>query len=165
MSTGVAEQLGTGMPALPTADDVEMLLAEYESLFVGPGPVPCPPYESYWRDDVPVYLRRSLMGPCTEDLRRLYQQLGLRVATAAGEMPDHVALELEALAYALKMPDAELVAHALVVDHLTAWLPKLCHAVADQATHLFYTELAASTISWLPTIENIVVGLGPDRPE
>ena len=38
------------------------LLDEHERLFVGPGPVPCPPYESFWREDVPIDIRRSLMG-------------------------------------------------------------------------------------------------------
>ena len=50
------------IPAKP--DEV---LDEHERLFVGPGPVSCPPYESFWRLDVPVDIRRTLMGPCTAD--------------------------------------------------------------------------------------------------
>ena len=52
------------------------LLDEHERLFVGPGPVPCPPYESFWREDVPIDIRRSLMGPCTAELRQLYADAG-----------------------------------------------------------------------------------------
>ena len=57
------------------------LLDEYERLFVGPGQVPCPPYESFWREDVPVDIRRTLMGPCTAELRGLYQELGLEISS------------------------------------------------------------------------------------
>lgn len=163
-SSDVAARLGAGVPAPKADDDVEALLAEYERLFVGPGPVPCPPYESYWRDDVPLHLRRSLMGPCTEDLRQLYQQIGLKVASTAGELPDHVAVELEALAFALKLPGAEPVAQALFANHILLWLPKLCRAVADGATRPFYQELATSTISWLRAIESNVWGSAPGSP-
>jgi len=34
---------------VPGLEDVPVLLEEYERLFVGPGQVPCPPYESFWR--------------------------------------------------------------------------------------------------------------------
>jgi TorA maturation chaperone TorD len=102
------------------------------------------------------------MGPCTVDLRRLYQELGLSVASSAGELPDHVAVELEALAYALKSPGAEPTAHALFADHILAWLPKLSRAVAEAAALPFYHELASLTISWLPVFERT---LSPDARE
>ena len=57
---------------VPGLDDVPEILDKYERLFVGPGQVPCPPYESFWRGDVPVDIRRTLMGPCTADLKRPY---------------------------------------------------------------------------------------------
>jgi TorA maturation chaperone TorD len=95
------------------------------------------------------------MGPCTEDLRRLYEALGLRVASAVGELPDHVAVELEALAYALESPATEAVARALLADHLAAWLPKLCRGVAHEATRPFYRELAALTTAWLPVLKGL----------
>ena len=136
-------------PALP--DAVAELLSEYERLFVGPGTVPCPPYESYWRDDVPVHLRRSLMGPCVGELRLLYGEMGLRMPEGAGELPDYVAAELEAVAYALST-DHAAVAGQLFRDHLGLWLPKLCRAVAREASLSFYRELAALTIAWLPSI-------------
>lgn len=135
-----------------TAEARRMCLEEYDRLFVGPGHVPCPPYESFWRDDVPPYLRRSLMGPCTEQLRLLYQQLGLRVAAASGELPDQVALELEALAVALAAPGSLSTAQALLSDHLMRWLPKFCRAVTHEATVPFFRDLASLTVIWLPML-------------
>jgi TorA maturation chaperone TorD len=131
------------------------LLDEHERLFVGPGSVPCPPYESVWRNDVPIHLRRSLMGPCTEDLRRLYAEIGLKVAPASGELPDHVAIELEALAYALRSPGTVPIAGILLAEHLSKWLPKFCRAVAGEAAQPFYHELAALTPDWLAVLSRL----------
>jgi TorA maturation chaperone TorD len=132
---------------------VPALLDEYERLFVGPAQVPCPPYESFWRDDVPIDLWHSLMGPCTADLRRLYRELGIDIAPAAGELPDHVAVEFEALAFALCRADGDRVAAELVSGHLSRWLPRLCKKVAAEAGHPFYAGLAPITADWLGHIE------------
>ncbi|MCL2780194.1 MAG: molecular chaperone TorD family protein [Actinomycetia bacterium] len=155
-------------PALPyRMDDVPELLDEFERLFVGPGPVPCPPYESYWREDVPIDLWHSLMGPCVGDLLRLYRDLGIEFDPAAGELPDHVAVEFEALLVALSIADGddagavraevgERVAKALLVEHLNVWLPRLCRAVIKESRHPFYTELAARSLIWLGQIQDAV---------
>ncbi len=141
--------------------DGDAVAEEYEHLFVGPGHVPCPPYESYWREDVSVDIRRSLMGPCTAALRDLYAQLELEVAPAAGELPDHVAVELEALAYALSFDETVPVAQA-IFDHLRHWLPRLCRAVAHEATVPFYGELARRSLVWLAYIQLYVASLAGD---
>lgn len=159
VAEGVATALAVTSPGLPEApaagEELQALLDEHERLFVGPGHVPCPPYESYWRDDVPLRLRRTLMGPCTEELRSLYAGLGLAVTSSSGELPDHVAVELEALAYALGSPGKESIGQALLAKHLAVWLPTLCRAVAQEATQPFYRQLAALTISWLPVLARL----------
>lgn len=125
------------------------MLTEYERLFVGPGHLPCPPYESVWRTDVAAYQRQSLMGPCVTDLYRLYAQLGIDPSDA--ELPDHVAVELEALSYALSLPDGggEPVAASLLTDHLGVWLPRWCQSVVEQSRLPFYAQLAQLTQNWL----------------
>ena len=137
---------------VPGLEDVPALLEEYERLFVGPGQVPCPPYESFWREDVPVDIRRTLMGPCTADLRRAYLDLGLQVSWSSGELPDHIAIELEALAYALSFVETESLARQLFEEHLAQWLPRLCRAVAHEAEEGFYRDLAVLTLDWLAAI-------------
>ncbi|MGO9196175.1 MAG: molecular chaperone [Acidimicrobiales bacterium] len=129
-------------------DEALELLDEHERLFVGPGQVPCPPYESFWREDVPVDIRRTLMGPCTADLRQLYLELGLDLSSEGSELPDHVAVEFEALAYALSFEETAVVARRLL-EHLGHWLPRLCRAVAIETEHEFYRDLAAVTLDWL----------------
>ena len=137
---------------------------EYEHLFVGPGHVPCPPYESYWheRRHLSVDIRRSLMGPCTAAFRDLYAQgLELKVARAAGELPDHVAVELEALAYALSFDETVPVAQA-IFDHLRHWLPRLCRAVRPRGDRPLYGELARRSLVWLAYIQLYVASLAGD---
>ncbi len=137
---------------VPGLEEVPRLLDEYERLFVGPGQVPCPPYESFWREDVPVDIRRTLMGPCTADLKRIYLELGLQVSARSGELPDHIAIELEALAYALSFEETEAVARELFERHLAQWLSRLCRAVAHEAEEGFYRDLAVLTLDWLAAI-------------
>ena len=137
---------------VPDLEEVPALLDEYERLFVGPGQVPCPPYESFWREDVPVDIRRTLMGPCTADLKRMYLELGLRVSSRAGELPDHIAIELEAMAYALSFDETGPVARQIFEEHLAQWLPRLCRAVAHEAEQSFYRNLAVLTLDWLAAI-------------
>jgi TorA maturation chaperone TorD len=154
----------TRQPVWRPLDVTEMLelLEEHERLFVGPGPVPCPPYESFWREDVPVDFRQSLLGPCAADLRGLYLKLGLAISERSGELPDHVAVELEALAYALSLEGTERVARQLYTEHLGTWVPGLCRSVAQESGHGFYRDLAALTLEWLAACEDYFAHLDTD---
>jgi len=149
-----SEAAGLFSSPVPCAEigDAPALLTEYERLFVGPGPVPCPPYESYWRVDVPAYLRHSLMGPCIAGLLELYGRLGIAVDPSEGELPDHIAVELEALGFALSLPDDEGVANQLVTAHLSVWVSQFCASVTQAAKLAFYRDLAVMTGQWLTTL-------------
>lgn len=125
----------------------EELLDSYERLFVGPGRVPCSPYESLWRGDVRRREQGSLMGEAAAGVVGIYRGLGLGVRPEAHELPDHVAVEWEALAYALDVGDTEAAA-ALVRDHLAVWMPPFCTAVAAEADVPFYAALAQLTERW-----------------
>ena len=63
------------------------------------------------------------MGPCTADLKRLYRELGLEMSSRSSELPDHVAVELEALSYALMFEKTPVIARELLFAHLGHWLP------------------------------------------
>jgi len=138
---------------VPGLEEVPRLLDEYERLFVGPGQVPCPPYESFWREDVPVDIRRTLMGPCTAELKEIYSDLGLQMSSQSVELPDHIAIELEAMAYALSFEETAPVARRIFEEHLARWLPRLCRAVAHEVEEGFYRDLAVLTLDWLAAIK------------
>ena len=101
------------------AEEVEpdALREEYERLLVGPGRVPCAPYESLWRGDQPRREQGRLMAACAAEVARLYADIGLRVRPDAHELPDHLVVEWEALAYAFEHEAADAAA-LLVRDHL-----------------------------------------------
>ena len=153
---------GTARPLALSATAAPGLFDEHERLFIGPGPAPCPPYESYWREDVPLDVRRSLMGPCTAELRRIYGQLGLEVTPTSGELPDHIAVELEALAYALSSEQTYPQARALFSSHLRHWLGRFCRAVAHEAESTFYRDLSQLTMNWAKPLQSYVEALTED---
>ncbi len=129
---------------------VDELLEEYEHLFVGPGQAPCPPYESLWRADAPRREQGTLMGSAAEAVVKLYRELGVSVRTEARELPDHVAIEWEAVAYGLQ-GRAEIAAK-LLDEHLAVWVPLFSAAVEAEATLDFYQALASLMPAWLTAV-------------
>jgi TorA maturation chaperone TorD len=129
----------------------EALLVEYERLFVGPGRVPCQPYESLWRTDGPRRERGMLMGKAATEVAALYRELGLHVSPEAHELPDHVAVEWEAVAYAFETGADELAVRVLE-EHLALWMPPFCTAVATETELPFYRGLAALTPPWTSSL-------------
>jgi len=73
----------------------ERLSREHLRLFVGPGKVPCPPYESVYRQDRPVMERGLVMGPSAADVRHRYTEAGLVLPKNFTDLPDHIAVEME----------------------------------------------------------------------
>ena len=147
----VADRLGVGGVELlrETASEADpaLLREEHERLLVGPGRTPCPPYESMWRSGQARRDQGRLMAACAADVARLYSGLGLRVRAAAHELPDHLVVELEALAFALEH-DATDIAATLAREHLAAWTPAFCDGVAAETTEPFYAALARVTPEW-----------------
>lgn len=118
------------------------LAAEYERLFVGPAAIPCPPYEAVWRKDRPKHEQGTVMGQSTAEVVRLYRDLGLRLRADQMELADHVAIELEALAFAMDTR-AEIVPG--LFERLRLWIPDFCASVIDSSNLEFYRGLAGIT--------------------
>ena len=71
------------------------LRVEYNRLFVGPGKLPCPPYESVYSADRAEGEKGTLMGPAAMDAKKRYAEAGLEVSKSFTDYPDHIAVELE----------------------------------------------------------------------
>jgi TorA maturation chaperone TorD len=153
LDAGVVDALEAALEA----SDGAALLYEYERLFVGPGRVPCQPYEALWRDDQPRRERGRLMGKASMDVVDLYRRLDLVLPAEAHELPDHVAIEWEALSYAFEVGSGE-VASSLLEGHLGVWLPAFCAAVGAEAEEPFYRHLAALTPLWLTGLATATAG-------
>ena len=74
---------------------LDALKREHLRLFVGPGHVQCPPYESVYRRDRPEMERGLLMGATVADVRRRYGEANLKLSTSFTDLPDHIAIEME----------------------------------------------------------------------
>jgi TorA maturation chaperone TorD len=127
------------------------LVEEHERLFVGPGRTPCPPYESMWHDDAPSQ-RGIMMGTAAGAVLALYRQAGLTMRPHPGELPDHLVVECEALAWCLAGDRAPTVARSLLTEHLLLWLPRFCERVAAETAHPYYQTLAAVTPGWMSAL-------------
>jgi DMSO reductase family type II enzyme chaperone len=139
-------------------DDVGMTLSlkrDYTRLFIGPGHLPAPPYESVHRHDVPELERGLVMGRSTTDARRQYAAAGLQLSPQFTDLPDHIAVELEFMCFlcakeaeAWQTEDEEAAIrrqsaqHAFLSGHLGQWVPAFCGAVVEAAQTDFYRGLA-----------------------
>lgn len=144
----VNESVLAGLDMLLAVVGIEedTLAAEYERLFVGPAAVPCPPYEVMWRTDRPQHERGMIVGQSTDEIKRLYGRLGLRLRPEQVELPDHIEIELEALAYA-SGASGEIAES--IRGHLRAWLPGFCESVIANSQVGFYRCLAGVTLESL----------------
>lgn len=122
------------------------LKVEYNRLFVGPMPPVCPPYESYYDENLPKEGLGTLMGPTSEAMANALDNEGLELTLDYAELPDHMAIELEFMYYLLskanaKDQDAELYrqkADTFLKEHLSQWLPEFGAMVSRESHHPFY---------------------------
>ncbi|MBI3326442.1 MAG: molecular chaperone TorD family protein [Nitrospinae bacterium] len=137
------------------------------ALFVGPHTLPCPPYESVYQE--PSW---SVMGETTLEVRHAYEAAGFTLETDIGELPDHVAVELEFLA---RLSEEEAVAwtvddeakalqwleheHAFLERHLGAWLPTLTARVTAATISPFYRSLARTAQAFVTHARGQVTAL------
>ncbi len=132
-------------------ESLETLMRDYADLFVGPGPLLAPPYES-----VHLTTDRLLFDEPTMQVRAAYRAFDLVAPHLNREPDDHIGLELhfltELCARALDaietgddfVLDTTLAAHqGFLTDHVLRWAPDLFDLVAAYAATSFYQGVAA----------------------
>ena len=103
-----------------------------------PGRPPCLPYESAWTGSEMAQREDGiLMSAAADEVEEIYRSLGLEVGADAHELPDHLVVELEAVAYALAH-DHDEAAMQLLRMHLARWVGPFCATVANEAQQRFY---------------------------
>ena len=104
--------------------DQQELLIEYTRTFINAYPkVPCPPYESYYREGV-VY------GEASVQVEKIYRNHGL-IYDYKSEPPDHISVELEFLAIE---EDIEFL------ERVKKWVPLFTKCVKENSK--IYASLA-----------------------
>lgn len=147
-----AEGIQQAIAALPQEEEAALLAleVEYTYLFINAVPhVPAPPYASAYTG------QGLLMGEPAEAALVAYRQAGLTLAEGYRDLPDHVAAELEFLAWlgeqavaAQESGDEERAGlrlaqqQAFLNQQVRPWLPAFCRRVKKTARLPFYRELA-----------------------
>lgn len=141
LSAPIPEEVGAEARALlgeRRGLDPLRLESEYIRLFVNALPeVPCAPYGS-------VYLEGTVMGASTVQVAKIYQQYGLHT----NEMPDHLAVESEFLAWLLEKaePSAETRGDCtFLLGHLRQWLAPFLARVEEHDQLGWYRDCAVWT--------------------
>ncbi len=129
------------------------ICADYTRLFIGPGKVLTPPWESVYFSE-----ERLMFQAQTLQVRDWYRQYGLQADKLHHEPDDHIGLELEFVAHlaksglvALEQNDDAALQHALdaqrnfLSEHLLRWALKWCDQVQAQARMDFYRGIAQLT--------------------
>jgi TorA maturation chaperone TorD len=120
---------------------------EYQRLFVGPGPLGAPPWESYYRSK-----EKLLFEKWTYQVRGYYHRFGLQSIKENNEPDDHLLLELEFMVYLsnLFLPEnsnekmIELITTQItfVENHLFKWIPSFCNRIIQNTNSQLYLGAA-----------------------
>ncbi len=154
------------------AQDMEALLVDYTSLFIGPAQPRAMPYASFWLTD-----DQSMRHEATMAVLDFYEQGGFDVSEELHDLPDHIAVELEFL-YLLIFArnQAQLGGNAddlaaagalhrrFVTEHLHAWLGDFATAVKAGSGTAFYRELADLTRRFVQMESELLVGNSAVEP-
>jgi TorA maturation chaperone TorD len=130
-----------------TMDKVFPEREEYRRLFIGPGTLVAPPWESYYRSK-----ERLLFEEWTLQIRELYHQFGLQFIRENNEPDDHLLLELEFMIFLIELnlqaSETERIREMITIqinylnEHLTVWIPEFCKRVMDHTRSRLYLGAA-----------------------
>lgn len=131
------------------ADAPALLASEYTKLFIGPGKLPAPPWESVYVCGEDLLFQESTLA-----VREAYRAAGYQASGYPHEADDHLATELNFMATlahdaqgACEQGDNERVRELLsrqlmfLAQHLNAWLPAFrerLHSSALSSLSAFY---------------------------
>lgn len=128
----------------------EELTVAYAALFVGPSQLLAPPYGSFYLEP-----EKRVMGETTMAAHAFYLECGLKLDDDFGELPDHMAVELEFVSYLLQRAiqaavegDAEEYAgwverrRRFLHTFLGGWYREFCNNIRNGAEDRFYPALA-----------------------
>ncbi|WP_052353732.1 TorD/DmsD family molecular chaperone [Neobacillus jeddahensis] len=130
-----------------TTENYRLEIEEYHRLFVGPGYLAAPPWESFYRSK-----DHLLFDDCMLQIRDQYHQFGLKFIKENNEPDDHLLLELEFMIHLsdlclqpsetdeiLELISSQIHLHQ---EHLSIWIPNFCDRVIDHTKSQLYIGAA-----------------------
>lgn len=130
------------------------LRQDYTRLFIGPGEIKAPPWESVYRSQ-----ERLLFGEETLAVREFYQSFGVSIKNLYREPDDHLSLELEFMSWLCakaleELPGGEWKRYLegqekFLREHLLEWVPAFTRDMENNAETAFFRGLASFTRGFL----------------
>ncbi len=113
----------------------------FNRLFVGPGHLVAPPWESVYLSEDGLLFQEETLA-----VRNAYRRAGLVVPERGREADDHIAFELDYMYYEATgngetVGEARKEQRAFLHDHLLAWLPRFAERIAEAEGAEFYAAL------------------------
>lgn len=143
------ERLESLSRALAALADTQQLMLGYSRLFLTP-PAPAPL-------NLGAYLDGALMGQSTQSILTLYRRHGLELDPAFRELPDHLSLNLQWLAWvyseAMEAHKAGTNAAATLTDAATMLRDYTLPALAGMGRKLAQAGKDATTLPWRLLVE------------
>ena len=145
----------------------EEIEKDYARLFSVPSEVQILPYESYYRDEIPIGfgdwqnfskipiergMRGFLGGPTVSKLKQLYESEGLFHNQDFPDLLDHMGCELEFLGHLYEKGDIKC-AHRFFNEHLKMWGIDFLKKVEERAQTSFYKTASRSLQLFLKSNE------------
>jgi TorA maturation chaperone TorD len=128
----------------------EILHWDYTRMFIGPGKVPAPPWESIYRDADHLYFSQE-----TQEVRNTYRKYNLLPKDLGHQPDDHLGLELDFLHKLCEMAREKAKSadetglmeilndqKAFLDEHLLKWVPDWTRDVVKSAETDFYKGMA-----------------------
>lgn len=133
-------------------EDLDQVLShQYFELFDGAaGPNAVPPYESYYED-----ANGRLFQQPYVNMMEILKELDVSVTNSCKEPADHLALELAALAEALRQRKSATIDQLL--QRLLGWISQLSDSVNVVAKATLYANLLELLIIYLSSFQNPLI--------
>lgn len=137
---------------------------EYNRLFVGPGHLLAPPYESVYKTKDEDTKTGVVMGDDTIAAKKLYHRAGLELDDNFRDLPDHIAVELYFMSYLCnlesinadegedsidRMTNIKELQREFLNSHLGTWISDFSQTVDSQTNSEFYRGIANLTEKWV----------------
>lgn len=130
-----------------TEEQINREYEEFHRLFIDPGPLVAPPWESYYRSR-----EQLLFEEWTYQVREQYHHFGLQFKHENKEPDDHLLLELEFMLYLVDLclqetradKIGELISRQILFleEHLTIWVPYFCKRIIELTNSQLYLGAA-----------------------
>ena len=154
------------IPHPPQAADLDALAAEYAAIYLT-GAYGASPAESVWLDQDHIACQQPMF-----ELREIYRAAGLAAENWRKRPDDHLVLQLQYIAHALRRGASavpgDTASHnflpgepgAMMDAHLLRWLPDFAARVAARGALPFHPALAHLTVVWCRALRELLAADG-----